>query len=138
MAGAFLPQKEPGTLFCLKRSFAVKSSLPKRKPAVPKKADRAKSQDGALPESTSEAEILAPEAFLQEAKEEPKRKLITDHSQTATVLRDEKRLTFREIAEWLNQRGFKTDHSAVYRAYLSAIPPEMRDPRESDDDELAE
>ncbi len=76
------------------------------------------------------SEVPAPEAFLQEAKNEPKRKLILDHIGTINHLRDEKRFTFREIAEWFNKRGFEFDHSAVYRAYLSAIPEDQRDPRE--------
>ena len=74
------------------------------------------------------AECPEPEAFLTEAEKEPKRKLISDHLKTITTLRDEKRFTFREIAEWFRERGFETDHSAVYRAYLSAIPEEQRDP----------
>src|SRR5208283_1845436 len=74
-------------------------------------------------------ECPPPEAFLAEAKREPKRKLLLDHSETIQTLRNDKRLTFREIAEWFNKRGFETDHSAVYRAYLSTIPPESRDPR---------
>jgi hypothetical protein len=68
------------------------------------------------------------EAFLAEARKEPKRKLLLDHSATITMLRDEKSFTFREIAEWFCKRGFQTDHSAVYRAYLSAVPEENRNP----------
>ena len=71
-----------------------------------------------------------PEAFLTEAKSETKRKLLGDHETTIVTLRDEKRFTFREIAEWFNKRGFETDHSAVYRVYLGSITPEKRDPSE--------
>jgi hypothetical protein len=81
-----------------------------------------------------DSEIAAPDAFLEEAKNEPKRKLITDHIETINVLRNEKRFTFRAIAEWLTKRGIETDHSSVYRAYLAAIPEEHRDPRESWED----
>jgi hypothetical protein len=80
------------------------------------------------------SEIPAPDAFLEEAKGEPKRKLISDHIRTINVLRFEKSFTFRAIAEWLTKRGIETDHSAVYRAYLAAIPEENRDPRESWED----
>ena len=69
------------------------------------------------------------ELFLEDAKNEPKRNLIVDHRDTICVLRKEKRFTFRAIAEWLSERGIETDHSAVYRAYLSSIPEEDRDPR---------
>ena len=75
-----------------------------------------------------DSEIPAPDAFLEEAKNEPKRKLISDHIKTINTLREEKRFTFRAIAEWLTKRGIETDHSSVYRAYLGAIPEDRRDP----------
>ena len=75
-------------------------------------------------------EVPPPNAFLEEARREKKRELLSDHIETINVLRDEKRFTFREIAEWLTKKGIETDHSAVYRAYLASIPEEMRDPRE--------
>ena len=81
-----------------------------------------------------EPEVPLPDAFLEEAKKEQKRKLLFDHIKTINLLRNEKRFTFREIAEWLAARGIETDHSAVYRAYLAAIPEEQRDPREDWDD----
>jgi hypothetical protein len=67
---------------------------------------------------------------LEEARKEPRRILLTDYVETINELRNEKRFTFRAIAEWLTERGIATDHSAVYRAYLAAIPEEKRDPRE--------
>ena len=76
-----------------------------------------------------DSEIPAPDAFLEDAKNEPKRKLISDHIKTINTLREEKRFTFRAIAEWLTKRGIETDHSSVYRAYLGAIPEDRRDPR---------
>lgn len=82
------------------------------------------------------AEVPLPDAFLEQAKKEQKRKLVSDHVNTINLLRNEKRFTFREIAEWLTARGIETDHSAVYRAYLAAIPEEQRDPREDWDDVL--
>ncbi len=75
-------------------------------------------------------EVPARDAFLEEAKREPKRKLLSDHIETIKLLRNEKRFTFRSIADWLTERGIATDHSAVYRAYLADIPEEQRDPRE--------
>jgi hypothetical protein len=76
----------------------------------------------------SDSEIPAPDAFLEEAKNEAKRKLISDHIKTINTLREEKRFTFRAIAEWLTKRGIETDHSSVYRAYLAGIPEDRRDP----------
>ncbi len=87
---------------------------------------------------SKEHEVPLPDAFLEEAKQEPKRKLLSDHIETINLLRHEKRFTFREIAEWLTARGIQTDHSAVYRAYLGAIPVERRDPNENWDDVVPE
>ena len=71
-----------------------------------------------------------PDALLAEAKKEPKRILLMDFIGTINTLRDEKKFTFRAIAEWFGQRGIETDHSAVYRTYLAAIPERERDPRD--------
>ena len=79
---------------------------------------KAEAQAAAAPE---QAEVPAPEAFLEEAKREPKRKLISDHSDTIRTLREEKKFTFRAIAEWFCERGIETDRGAVYRAYLLSM-----------------
>lgn len=94
-----------------------------------KSAPRAETTNAfTAPSPAPDSEIPAPDAFLEEAKNEPKRKLIGDHIETINVLRQEKRFTFRAIAEWLTKRGIETDHSSVYRAYLAAIPEDRRDP----------
>ena len=77
--------------------------------------------------------VPEPEAFLDEAKREPKRKLLLDHVNTIRVLRVEKKFTFREIAEWFNARGFTTDRSAVYRAFLLSIPKEEMAPEDQEE-----
>ena len=84
--------------------------------------------------SIAESGVPERDAFFEQAMQEPKRKLVADHTGTIRVLRNEKRFTFRQIAEWLTARGIETDHSAVYRAYLASIPPEQRDPSEDWDD----
>lgn len=81
-----------------------------------------------------EAGVLVSEAFLEEANKESRRSLLMDHVRTIIVLRDQKRFTFRAIAEWLGQRGVETDHSAVYRVYTAAIPEHERDPFENWED----
>lgn len=88
------------------------------------------------PPPAPDAEVPGFDAFLEEAKTEKKRKLISDHIRTINVLRDEKRFTFRAIADWLTKRGIEADHSSVYRAYCAAIPLEHRDPSEPYDPEL--
>lgn len=82
----------------------------------------------------TQSEVPPSEAFLEQAKQEPKRLLLLDHAKTIHTLRDEKKFTFRAIAAWLNARGFETDHSAVYRAYICAIPENQRNPDENWDE----
>jgi hypothetical protein len=107
----------------------------KSKPLKPKPAARAVGKSDALNNAPVGVSVVpAPDAFLAEAKSEAKRVLVTDHTETIKVLRDTKKFTFRAIAEWLTARGIEADHSAVYRAYLAAIPEEQRDPRESWED----
>ena len=72
-----------------------------------------------------------PDAFLAEAMKEPKRILLMDFIRTINTLRDEKKFTFRAIAEWFALRGIETDHSAVYRVFLASIPEGDRNPYES-------
>jgi hypothetical protein len=74
--------------------------------------------------------VPAPEAFLAEARQEPKRVLLIDHMDTIKVLREEKKFSFRSIAAWLSERGIETDHSSVYRVYLLSIPKDKRDPND--------
>jgi hypothetical protein len=63
-----------------------------------------------------------PEYLLEEAMKEPDRKLLEEYIQAIKVLRDNKRFTFREIADWLKQYGVIADHNAIYRAYLKSLP----------------
>jgi hypothetical protein len=72
--------------------------------------------------------IPSPGALLEEAKLERKRVLLMEHIGAIKVLRDEKKFTFRAIADWLTKRGIEVDHSAVYRAYEASIPEEQRAP----------
>jgi len=60
-------------------------------------------------------EVSARDALLEEAKKEPKRKLLSDHIETIKALRNEKRFTIRSVADWLTERGIAKDRSAVYR-----------------------
>ena len=108
----------------------AKSKNTKAKPAV---SEQRKSAVESAP-TKHENDVPEPNAFLEEAKREPKRKVITDHIETINVLRNDKRFTFREIAEWLTAKGFETDHSAVYRAYMAAVPEEQRHPEQSRDE----
>lgn len=56
---------------------------------------------------------------------ESDRRILDDYTGVIRVLKDEKRFTFREIAEWLRGHGIQTDHNTIYRAYRKTLPPEM-------------
>jgi transposase-like protein len=60
--------------------------------------------------------------LLEMAEREPDRRPLVEYSDVICVLRDEKKFTFREIAEWLRERGVEADHNAVYRAYTRGMP----------------
>jgi len=74
-----------------------------------------KPTDGA---QVSQSENPPPDYLLEEAMKEPDRKLLEEYIESIKVLRDNKRFTFREIAEWLKQYGVIADHNAIYRAYI--------------------
>jgi hypothetical protein len=81
------------------------------------------------PKPTDGAQVVQlenppPEYLLEEAMKEPDRKLLEEYIQSIKVLRDNKRFTFREIADWLKQYGVIADHNAIYRAYLKHLPDE--------------
>lgn len=61
---------------------------------------------------------IPPEIARQEAEEELDRNFLKQYIETMHVLR-EKGFSYREIAEWLTERGILIDHNAVYRAYRS-------------------
>jgi|ERR1017187_10325001 hypothetical protein len=58
-----------------------------------------------------------PQQLLTEAVQEPRRRGLADYQEAIRVLKEEKEFSFRDIAVWLQQRGLKVDHNAVWRAY---------------------
>jgi hypothetical protein len=67
-------------------------------------------------------EFATPEEVAAAAREEVNPRLVGDYAEAITILRDEKRYTFREIAEWLTKKyGIETDHNAVYRVYTKGM-----------------
>ena len=63
-----------------------------------------------------------PQQVLAEAVQEPRRRGLADYQEAIRVLKEEKEFSFREIAVWLQQRGLKVDHNAVWRAYAKVAP----------------
>jgi hypothetical protein len=69
----------------------------------------------------AEEEFVAnPHQVLAEAVQEPRRRKLADYQDAIRVLKEEKEFSFRDIAAWLQQRGLKVDHNAVWRAYSKA------------------
>jgi hypothetical protein len=66
-----------------------------------------------------------PDRLLELALDEPDRRILDDYTSVIRVLKDDKRFTFREIAEWLRGHGVLADHNTIYRAYRKTLPPEM-------------
>jgi leucyl aminopeptidase (aminopeptidase T) len=63
-----------------------------------------------------------PQQVLAEAVQEPRRHGLADYQEAIRVLKEEKEFSFREIAVWLQQRGLKVDHNAVWRAHSNTAP----------------
>lgn len=99
---------------------AAKKAAEPQKPASP--------QSVPLPNremSTAEIEMLAPPPgdLLHEAEQESNRRVLRDYFEVIRTLR-EKGFSFREIAEWLEERGVLADHNAVYRVFTNKMSPQ--------------
>jgi ribosome-binding protein aMBF1 (putative translation factor) len=58
------------------------------------------------------------EAVYRAAQAESSRKPLQDYMGAIVELRESKGFSFREIADWLNEKvGIKADHNMVYREY---------------------
>jgi len=74
-------------------------------------------------------EMPAPDALLREAEEEPNYRDLSEYCPVIATLRG-KGFSYREIAEWLSERGVELDHNAVYRLYtrnMSDLEAKMED-----------
>jgi hypothetical protein len=70
---------------------------------------------------------MNPNKMLAEAKAQPEKQGLEAYSATIWELR-RKGKTYREIAEFLNERGVSTDHTAVYRICIAKGNPLMSSP----------
>ncbi len=113
-----------------KQSKNVKRAKVESHPARDAKSEPTKPES--LPVQSVNLEALAaphlthlenppPDYLLAEAMKEPDRRLLEEYDQVIKTLRNEKRFTFREIAEWLIQYGVEVDHNAVYRQYTKGL-----------------
>lgn len=99
---------------------------------MPKKKNR--KTELAKPEATPQSKSISPvisnepvrpDTLADIARQEPIRRELSDFGEAITVLRDEKKFTFREIAKWLQGHGIEADHNAVYREYTRGMPDEV-------------
>jgi hypothetical protein len=65
-------------------------------------------------------EMPPPDALLREAEEEPNYRNLASYCPVIDKLRS-KGFSYREIAEWLTERGVEADHNAVYRVYINSL-----------------
>jgi hypothetical protein len=61
-----------------------------------------------------------PEVLLEEAEQEPNYRDLRSYCQVIRTLRG-KGFSYRDIAEWLSERGVDADHNAVYRVYTNSL-----------------
>ena len=102
-----MPKKSPKT----SKAKTTKMTLPATKTSSTRSPAAAAAEAGVL-----RVEPPHPEALLREAEEEPSYRDLNEYAPVISTLRG-KGFSFREIAEWLSQRGVDLDHNAVYRLY---------------------
>jgi len=116
-------------LFDTLRPLLYVRPVMRKKPVSKSKAKPAKrslpgTQTPSAPVSASAAtevrvvqlEMPPPDALLREAEEEPNYRDLSEYRPVIATLRG-KGFSYREIAEWLSERGVELDHNAVYRLY---------------------
>ena len=98
-----------------------KTAQVKRKPRSKKAA--AEAVDAPLVSSSFPPSFFGgppPEVLFLEAESEPDHRELAQYVDSIRVLRD-KTFSYREIAEWLSERGVPTDHNSVYRVYTKSL-----------------
>ncbi len=64
--------------------------------------------------------VPSPERLQLEAEGEPNYRDLSSYASVIGTLRG-KGFSYREIAEWLSERGLEVDHNAVYRVYTNSL-----------------
>lgn len=72
------------------------------------------------PSPSQSIEGPPPEVLFLEAESEPGQRSLAQYLDSIRVLRD-KSFSYREIAEWLSERGVPADHNTVYRVYTKSL-----------------
>ena len=70
---------------------------------------------------TPSNEPFPPEILERLASEESTQRSLVPYRSVIRILRNEKKFTFREIAEWLSNYNVEADHNTVYREYTKGM-----------------
>jgi hypothetical protein len=100
-----------------KRSKRAAKVRPSKIVGTPARAKAAEVTNLPLASSMS---MPPPELLMQEAEQEPDFRTLSAYADSIGVLRS-KGFSYREIAEWLSERGIDVDHNAVYRVYTNSL-----------------
>jgi hypothetical protein len=98
----------------------TKAAEPQKSTPAPPAQPMTVSLPAPRPATPEEMEMFAPppEQLEHEAEAEPNRRFLRDYLEVIRTLRG-KGFSFREIAEWLGERGVVADHNAVYRVFTN-------------------
>ena len=83
------------------------------------------------------SDLPDPRELLEEALAENDKHYLRPYWTTINALR-EKKFSYRQIAEWLNQRGLNVDHNAIYREHTKHMSPEEESAQDLYDQNLEE
>ena len=83
------------------------------------------------------SELPDPNELLEEALVENDKHYLRPYRKTIKALR-EKKFSYRQIADWLNDRGLDVDHNSIYREHTKHMSPEEESAQDLYDQNLEE
>lgn len=83
------------------------------------------------------SELPDPNVLLEEALAEDDKHYLRPYRTTIRALR-EKKFSYRQIADWLNDRGLDVDHNSIYREHTKHMSPEEESAQDLYDQNLEE
>jgi hypothetical protein len=107
----------------MKKKLSKKRSKISAKKTVPKIASAAASARPAEVigfQPGTPTSMPPPEVLFRQAEQEPDFRALSAYVDSIHMLR-EKGFSYREIADWLSERGIDVDHNAVYRVYTNSL-----------------
>jgi hypothetical protein len=127
------------TVLFMKKKLSKKRSKISGKKNLPKSASAPAGATPAefisVPPPRTAISMPPPDWLFQQAEQEPDFRTLSAYVDSIHMLR-EKGFSYREIADWLSERGVDVDHNAVYRVYtnsLSDYDAHLEDLREAEE-----